>query len=168
MKKVKRLFILIIMLPFLIGCHSFSASQDKIFDDDSLIVKEGDSYTYKDRLGGFETNLEPDTSRIVEIHITLEYSKFYGKETFFTITVNEQETMSLNVISTTTGEGRLKFCWIHPDQSITIIFTNTFIQSLSQVLEVGKNRFALVGYDANGSLTMDVDTSAITGLITTL
>ena len=72
--KIRALGLTMLIIMFITGCSLASDYQNSIFDDDSKIIKEADSYVYGSRRGRVEGNQS-----------NLEFINFTGMETIYKI-----------------------------------------------------------------------------------
>lgn len=137
---MKKAIAMIFLLFGLFGCMSIPDSRIN-YDKDELIVLEGDSYTYEDRIGTVEAQ-----------RIDLEFRGFYGTETVFSYTVPEDMIVDMKIeLSQTVDKGRFKVVLIDPDNNITVLSNEELVSMNS-----GKYRIKLVGEHAFGVVDIDI------------
>ena len=135
---------LILALFFLSSCTTIGDLQKRAYEDDSIIAAVGDSYTYANRLGNV---------RISELSV--EFADFYGKETVWEITAHEETMLDLDVSAAIT-KGKLKLCHVSEANQVTTIFENTHTEVISVSVPQGVNRLILVGYGADGKVSVKI------------
>lgn len=128
-----------------VGCNSISAYQNSIFNDESKIVKQADSYTYVKRLG-----------QTIDKESNIKFNSFTGMDTIFNITVDESSDVIINFDSTV-DKGDFKVVLISPDDEITNILTGTNQGNETITLKKGKSRVKLIGKKASGEIKINID-----------
>lgn len=118
-----------------------SYNVNRIYDNESKISEDSDSYNYMTRRGESR-----DNQTKLEFVLT-------GMETLWDITVNEEASIEIEYNSVI-EKGKLKVVLISPSNNIT----NIFEQSQSGVkeikLEPGTSRIKIVGLDAVGNIQL--------------
>ncbi len=138
MKKIKYAVLLILCLCFL-GCNNEFAKED--YDNAEKIAASGDRYAK-----------EMSVFNHVNGEYTLTVSKFNGRETLWTRSYKEACEVTLEV-SLVLLEGQAKLVQIDADDNITTIVECTSESGMEEsvtvpvVMQKGKNRIKIVGYD---------------------
>ncbi|KNY26049.1 hypothetical protein [Pseudobacteroides cellulosolvens] len=143
MKKLV-LIIALTFVTFISGCSSASTEQKNTYGDNKLIQKEGDSYSFFDRIG------DQDDSKL-----NIKYSRFYGAETIWNINVEKQGELKFQ-LNSEVDKGKFKGVIISQKNEITTIFEGEKKGSHSIILPEGMYRFKIVGYDANGKVDVEL------------
>lgn len=127
------------------GCKSISRYQESIFNDEKKIVKEGDSHTYKTRLGSIKNN-ETD----------IKFTSFTGSETIYKFKADEENNITFN-FNSTINNGDFKVVLITPEDEIINIIYGQEEGSETILLKKGISRMKLVGNKANGEINIYID-----------
>jgi hypothetical protein len=134
-------FVIAIILAFLlVGCSGSSGYQKSIYNDDTKISRTGDSYCFKDRIGGAKDN-----------ELSLIISAFFGKQTIWKILTDQGGTLNLK-IKTDVFSGKFKVCLIDENKQVSVISEDTNNQSFSLAIPKGESFIAIVGNNANGKI----------------
>lgn len=142
MKSRLNIILLILLISLISGCSPLNSYQAGIYDDDAKIARQGDSYTFGNRLGSIkETSLE------------LEFSGFYGKQTVKEFQVETQHVVKLKITIKLTS-GKFKVCLIDADDKVTILAEGRSEGTYDVPLKEGRNAIAIVGKNANGEVSM--------------
>jgi len=144
-----RKYIILILLTVIFaavsGCGDIKEYQRSIYDDDSLIAKQADSYYYEKRVGN-NYNDKADIS----------FKTFIGKDTLITINADGEKQVSVKtVINVEAGE--FKLCLVEPDDNVVTLYETDIDETVTLNLKDGKNRFIIVGRDAKGSISIEID-----------
>lgn len=143
--------LLALLTVSLSGCSG--AGQDKlaIYDDDAKIAAEGDSYTFKNRVGSADE----------ETKIDLAYDGFSGSNSIWTVEFAEFGTLTLEYESIVSA-GDFKVVLVGPKEQVNTLFEGTQLSAKTADLEAGKYTVKLVGREANGTikLSLKVDGNA--------
>lgn len=138
MKKMK-LLLLILLCLFMTGCSNEFA--EKEYDSDKKIVKTEDRYAK-----------ENSVFNPIDGGYSLTVSKFDGRETLWTDTVEEEQDIEID-FSFTLSQGQAKIVHIDAEGNVTTVMecspeTSTEEFTTKTVsLKSGKNRLKIVGYD---------------------
>ncbi len=110
--------------------------------DTHWIAQEGDTYTFARREG----SVLPDSA-------TLRFSRFFGKETLWTVEVERQGYLHI-AYSIISGQGPFEVVLVQKatDQVIRVAKLGTAEKRF--YLEKGTYLVKILGYDASGSVTM--------------
>lgn len=144
MKKNKFLTttLILVFLIILGGCSNISSYQKEIYDDDSKISKQGDSYSFALRSGSTNGN-----------ETEIKFITFNGMETLFNIDSKEEGTINLDYNSEI-NSGLFKLVLINPDDEIINIFEGSQNGSTTVNIKNGKSRLKIVGNDAKGEIKL--------------
>lgn len=149
MRKHKKLVLSLVISSITvvgIGCGPMNEYQNSMFDDESKIVKESDSHTYKSRA---ENNINEDKS--------IKFSSFSGTETIYELDCNnENEEIVLN-LKTSIDKGDFKIVLISPEDKVTDIVIGTNELNETFKLEKGTSRIKLVGKQSGGKIDIRID-----------
>lgn len=138
MKKMK-LLLLILLCLFMTGCSNEFA--EKEYDSDKKIAKTEDRYAK-----------ENSVFNPIDGGYSLTVSKFDGRETLWTDTVEDEQDIEID-FSFTLSQGQAKIVHIDAEGNVTTVMecspetsTVEFITKTVS-LKSGKNRLKIVGYD---------------------
>lgn len=145
MKRRSFLIILFSCLFIFSGCSSVSREQKSMYNDNSLITKEGDTYNFTNRVG------EIDDSKI-----EIKYGKFYGSQTIWIIEVEKQGEIEFD-FNSKVNSGKFKGVLISPENEIINIFENDNEGSYKVQVSEGKYRFKIIGNDARGKVEVELE-----------
>lgn len=129
------------------GCSSATSYQKSVFDDESKIIKEGDSYSYGNRIGETKEN-----------KADIKFSSFSGMDTIYKITADEENDAIFD-FEAIVDKGDFKVVLITPDDEIIDIVNGTGEGNQTVQLKVGTSRIKLVGKNAKGMIKVNIDTS---------
>ncbi len=145
---MKNYIILIMVILFtmtITGCSSVLNYQRSIFNEESKIIKSGDSHSYKDRIGS-----------VREDEIDIKFSSFSGTDTIWKVLVEEDVDIVLDFKSVI-DKGEFKVVLITPNDEIVNIINGTEERRQTILLKKGTNRIKLVGKEAKGEIKMNID-----------
>lgn len=145
----KRMLVIIVILTAIIitGCSSAARYQDSIFDDEEKIISDGDSYTYKQRIG----NNSKDK-------LDIKYTSFSGMETIYKITTKEESEITFDFESEV-EKGDFKAVLIMPDDQVINIINGAQEGNETLQLKEGTSRLKLVGSKAKGHIKINIKPS---------
>lgn len=140
MKKPAEIFYLIMLISclFILSSCGISAYQKNLYNDNSKIIKQGDSYSFIKRVSN-TNNKKTD----------IKFGTFYGMETLWTVNTKNYGNLKINY-KTQISRGKFKILFISPDNEIKTICENTQNGSIVIKAEKGKSRIKIVGNDAKG------------------
>jgi hypothetical protein len=138
-------FLLCLLVITLGGCSSISNYQKSIYNDDTKIAKEADSYSYLKRVGNVKDN-----------KVTLTFEKFNGSDTIWTINTKEDGSINVN-FSADIEKGGFKAVIITADNKVSNIFENTINGSREIRVLKGKNRLKFIGDGASGEINITIN-----------
>lgn len=144
MKKAWFLVLISVCMIFLYGCSSASKDQKNMYDDDSLIQRDGDSFNFSKRSG--DTN---------NSKMEVEFAEFYGCETIWNIEVSKQGEIKFDFDSKV-NSGEFKGVLISEENEITTIFEGIKQGSHMIIVPNGKYRFKIVGNSTSGKVKVDL------------
>lgn len=145
-KKIIIATIIVLLLLTSVGC--VSDYQKSIYDNDDLIIKQGDTFSYRKRV---MSQLNDD--------ISMSFSAFYGKDTLYDIKVSEQSVLTIE-LELKVESGLLKLCLVLEDDTIIVIASNSYKDTLTYNIPSERNRLILVGNEAKGSINIKASTKA--------
>ena len=128
---------LIILATMLVGCNLAPSSKD-IYDKDDQIVLQGDSYTYKVRVGN-----------IFDHQADIEFKNFTGAETIFKI--NQGSILKVD-LSKEISSGRFKVVLIDDENEITELEDEMEIELTNLIY-----RIKIVGDNASGKFDLTLN-----------
>ncbi len=136
------LFSLFFSLVFyLTGC-SISEFQKSIYNDDSKIVKQADSYSFKSRIGS-TTNEKSD----------IKFATFYGMDTLWSVEAKEETIVNLEY-DLKIEKGDFKVILVSPDNKVSTLVYGTKAGQQDLKLQKGSSRIKIVGRDAKGQVKL--------------
>lgn len=146
MKKYK--FILFLLLSVtvlnLTGCKNITDYQKSVYNDNSKIVKEADSYNYLKRVGNAKGN-----------NASITFDRFYGMDTIWTIDADEDGAIKIDY-DADIKNGSFKTVIITPNNVVNLIFENSQSGSKEISVKKGKNRIKIIGSDARGEIDFTI------------
>jgi hypothetical protein len=125
-------------------CRSFG-HDPALFDDESFIAAEADSYSYVRR-----------TLEWTADGFSLGFSGFSGKDTIWLIDAEPGCTIPLELSLGEDIRGSFKICVVSPEGRVTTVADPGGSVSIELPLSAGRHRFTLVGYLASGSISVRV------------
>lgn len=150
--KLLIIMIMMFLLTFM-GCQQ-NDSKIKIYDDDALILETADTYTY---------SVRTESHANVANQFGLNFRGFTGKETIFTLTVNQTKTIDIDYFSEISS-GQFKVVVTTPEDKVYTILTGSDDNDKSVTLVQGSYKIKLVGKTAFGSVSLtlsNIDNVAI-------
>ena len=138
---------ILVMLAIMInaGCSSVVSHQDSIFDNDSKIIAQGDSHTYKSRLGN-----------ITDKETEIKFNSFSGSDTIYRI-ISDGESDAIFNFSSISDKGDFKVVLITADDEIINIVNGRGEGSESISIEDGTSRVKLIGKKAKGEIKLKIE-----------
>lgn len=130
------------LLALAAGCQAFSAEQGRVYDDNTRIARQGDTYSFLSRVGS-------STSTAMAI----TFASFTGKQTIWTLEAPDSATVELDVDAKITG-GRFKVCLIDPSRAVVSVFEGSRKEMVRLAVPKGRSEVALIGRDARGELAI--------------
>ena len=144
--KSKTIYLLTLITVLLIsGCSTINTYQNSLYDNNEKLAKDGDSYTFKDRIGSLEDSV-----------FSLSFTGFSGKQTVKEIEATTQGTVELEITIKTTS-GKFKICLINADKEVSIIVEGRIDEKFIITLKEGKNAIVIVGKNASGEVSIRFD-----------
>jgi hypothetical protein len=131
--------LLLSVVFYLTGC-SVSKFQKSVYNDDSKIVKQADSYNFRTRSG---TTANEKTE--------IKFGTFYGMDTLWTIETKEEANVIIEY-DIKLEKGNFKIVLIGPDNKISTIADSTKTGKQELKLQKGSSRIKIVGNDAKGEV----------------
>jgi len=145
LKKLVFISVIVLICLSISGCKEPTQYQQSIYNDNSLIVKEGDSF-FTSRYSSKGSNGD----------IKVTFSKLTGSKTLWDIDYTEEKEININY-STKKSNGEFKLVLINPDGKIYYLNEKTTEGKYSSKLAVGKNRIKVVGNSATGEIVLKID-----------
>jgi hypothetical protein len=146
MKKAALLvvFSLLVSLVLLLTGCSASEFQKSVYNDDSKLIKQADSYSYKSRVGS-------TTSEKSEI----KFGSFFGMDTLWSIEAKEEAVVTLEY-DIKIEKGDFKVVLIGPDNKVITIVDKGNSGKQELRLQKGNSRIKIVGKDAKGQVKINI------------
>lgn len=143
-RKLDLVGLCLLAVMILFGC---TAGQDKqkIFDDNTAIVQDGDSYTFVNRNGSTDSDAA----------IALTYTGFSGVQTIWTLEVSATSEVDYEYNSTV-DSGDFKVVFVTPEYKVVTLLSGTQQGVGTQELAPGKYAVKLVGRKTDGQLTLSL------------
>lgn len=139
------LWMLVILVVINItACNSVVKYQNSIFHDKSKIVREGDSYTYKSKIGNGRGD-----------EYDIKFTSFSGMETIYMIE-SDGENDVIVAFEAIVKDGEFKVVLITPDDEIINIVNGTDEGNKTIKIKEGVNRIKLVGKKAKGDISIKI------------
>ncbi|MDT3425735.1 dipeptidyl aminopeptidase/acylaminoacyl peptidase [Paenibacillus forsythiae] len=124
------------------GCGFINDGKDKMYESDTDIVQEGDSFSYISRTGS-------TTTRIAD----LEFKGFSGTETIWIVDADKQTDLRIDY-SLIVNKGEFKAVLVTPDGQVMKIAEGTGDGAGVKTLEKGRSRIKFVGARTAGKVEM--------------
>jgi len=142
-----RVFVILVLAAivalFLLN-YQTDNTQKKVYNDDSFISQESDSFSYTD----YDQSSEDKA-------LDLKFGTFYGSDTFYNINVSKEGTATVKY-DTAVEKGRFKIVLISPERKLTTLAEGSGQGSKEVKLVRGKYVIKLVGDNAAGRVRMSV------------
>lgn len=148
---MNRKYLIILSLSILIilaGCSGVSNKQKGIYTNNKQIAEEADTHTYSNRVGNKDS-----TENINQVN--LEFSKFYGTDTLWSIESSGKDELEINY-SLNISRGRFKAVLITPKEEVVDLFEGTDEGVKIVDVDEGKYRLKIVGQDAKGKIQIEI------------
>lgn len=78
--------LLFIVFIIVTGCNYINNTQNKIYNNDNTQLQQGDSYTFKDKLGEIEDE-----------KVNINFTDFTGLYSIWDVTTSLEQTLSLSI-----------------------------------------------------------------------
>ncbi|WP_068787053.1 hypothetical protein [Paenibacillus phocaensis] len=132
------------LLIVLNGCSLATERQKQLYDNESEIAKEGDTFTYVKRVG--VTNNASNS---------VSFSSFYGMETIWRIQTSTEGQVNFLHQQEIDG-GRFKLVAIGPDLQVTTLAEGTSEGKMELKVRPGTYRIKFVGSNAKGRVKTEI------------
>lgn len=132
------------LLAVLGGCSLATERQKQLYDNESELAQEGDTFTYVKRVSS--TNNESST---------FSFSSFYGMETIWTIHVSAKGQVTFLHRQEIDG-GRFKLVAIGPDDQVTTLAEGNSEGKMELKVRPGTYRIRFVGNNAKGRVQTEI------------
>jgi len=139
-KRNIRILLSLILVLVLAGCARIHAYQKSMYGDNSKIANQGDSYTFRDRIGSVKEN-----------NLSLTFNGFYGKQSIWRLDAVEDGSVDLD-IKITMKTGMFKLCLINNENKVSLIAEGLSINKLSVPIKKGRSYLVIVGNNADGEV----------------
>lgn len=144
-KKILLFICLLIILDIIIS-FGFNIWQKNIYNNNYKLVQQGDSYTYKNKIGPQNSSNEID----------LKYSGFSGDDTIWILNAHKDGEITLNYNSTV-NSGDFKLVLINSQKEIENILEGTEQGDKTIKLTKGECRLKIVGRNAEGEVKLSIN-----------
>jgi hypothetical protein len=131
----------VILLVTLTGCR-VSDYQSSIYNDNSKIIKQADSYNFKNRIGSTSN----DKSE-------MKFGTFYGVDSIWSIDAKADDIVNIEY-DLKIERGNFKVVLISPDNKVTTIAEGNKSGKEELKLQDGKSRVKVVGNNAKGAIKL--------------
>lgn len=125
------------------------SKQKAMYDNNSYIAQQGDTYTYMTSIGHSE---QKDT-------LDMTYQRFYGSETIWTLNASKPGEIRIKYDSKV-KEGRFKAVLISPSKNVLTIVNANKVGNYKYTLQEGEYRIKIIGDNAYGNIRMKLSTGA--------
>jgi hypothetical protein len=142
-RKVVISLLLISLMLYLTGC-SVSDYQKSIYDDDSKIASQADSYNFRSRSG----NTSNEKTEV-------KFGAFYGADTLWTINANKDSVLTVEY-DVKLEKGDFKVVLIDPDNKIIAIVSGQKAGEQEVKVKSGNSRIKIVGKNAKGQVKINI------------
>ncbi|WP_178023947.1 hypothetical protein [uncultured Paenibacillus sp.] len=136
------------LLGILSGCSLATERQKQLYDDESELAQEGDTFTYVKRVG--VTNNESSS---------VSFSSFYGMETIWIIHVSAKGQVTFLNKQEIDG-GRFKLVAIGPGRQVTTLAEGNSEGKMEMKVGPGTYRIKFVGNNAKGKVKTEIEADA--------
>lgn len=140
------LFICLLILLDIIISFGFHIGQKNIYNNNDKIVEQGDSYTYRNRVGTHNSSDKID----------LNYSGFSGDDTIWILNLHKDDEITFNYDSTV-NSGDFKVVLINSQKQIENILEGTEQGNKTIKLTKGECRVKIVGRNAEGQVKLSIN-----------
>lgn len=144
MKRNIRILLSILLALVLTGCSRIHDYQNSLYGDDAKIASQGDSYTFRERLGSVKGNT-----------LDLTFSGFYGKQSIWKIDAVEDGSIDLD-IKITMKSGKFKLCLVDSKNNVSVITEGAGIKKLPVAILKGRSYLVVVGNNTSGVVNASV------------
>lgn len=134
----------VLVMLFFAGCSNIDSYQNSIYNDNMKISKQGDSFSFKDRIGTIEDN-----------SLSLTFNAFYGKQTIWQLDSKEHSSIDLDIKVKVTN-GKFKICLINNNKEVTVIAEGSKDEIISINVPTGNNYIAILGRNAAGEVNATI------------
>ena len=145
---MKRLFSILIVLAALVsfsGCSMDNGAKRSIYNDDSKIVEQGDSFSFFAHSASFDNNT-----------IKVSFNKFAGKKQLIGIHGKDKGEITIHY-SCKVKSGKLKVVLVTDQKEIRKVFEQDASGSVNIEVPAGKNRIIMLGDNAKASLEISFE-----------
>ena len=137
-------FAALMIFTVLSGCTAATAYQKSIYNDDSKIVKQADSFNFKTRIGN-TTDKES----------SVKFGTFYGMETIWFVESEGNGTITFQY-SSKVDKRKFKCVLITPKDKVIDVFEQSGEGEKSLDIPEGKNRIKIIGNNASGEIKLEI------------
>lgn len=128
------------------GCSKVNTYQKEIYNDNSKISSQADSYSFVKRIGSTKNN-----------EASISFGTFNGVETIWGIDSEAAGNVSLDYNGEITN-GKFKVVLVTPDNEVIKVFESSDNKSLTIDLNKGQSKIKIVGNDAKGKVQLFIKT----------
>jgi len=140
-----------VLLPLILGFLSLILSgcvigldKEDIYDDNDKINNEGDSYSFHHQY-----------MSIGKSHLDLEYSKFYGAATVWSLYSEKDSVIDIEFDSVV-ETGRFKLVIVDEDNNVIDVLENSIKGNQQIKTSVGKYLIKIVGDNSKGEIKINI------------
>lgn len=134
---------LLSILLIIIGCTLTDPYKKGVYNDNSKIAREADSYSFANRLG-----------RTLGNRLDIGFSDFYGKQTIWEIVAAEDIVLEMDIKAEISG--RFKICLVSPSKEVSVISEGSLSEKISFIVPKGTSSVTIVGNDASGQVQITI------------
>lgn len=120
--------------------------QKSIYDDNSKIIAESDSYSYLDRI-------DESTDEKLKLKFILT-----GMESVYKIEAKEEEVININY-DANISSGKFKVVLVTPEDKVITLLEGSGSDSKEVKINKGENRIKIVGSNTKGSVEISLKTT---------
>lgn len=144
MKNCVRLLFCISFILIIAGCSQMNSYQSSLYNDNSKIASQGDSYTFRDRIGSTRSD-----------NLSLTFSGFYGKQTIWRMDAIEIGSINLDVRTILKG-GKFKICLVNTNKEVSVIAEGQNSKNVSISIPTGRSALVIIGNNADGEVNISL------------
>lgn len=137
-----------VLLTVLGGCNPATERQKRLYDDESELAQEGDTFTYVKRAS---TTNNGST--------TISFSSFYGMETIWLIHASAEGKVTF-LHRQELDDGRFKLVAIGPERQVTTLAEGNSEGKMELTVRPGTYRIKFVGNNAKGRVRTEIQADA--------
>lgn len=136
--------LILLIIVFLGGCDAMNNAQSKIYKDEKAQLKQGDSYTFGNKLG-----------EIQDGKTNISFTGFTGLYSLWDVTSSVEQTVTLKITGSI-QKGDFKIIAVTPDHKIIKIWEDEGDSDISLQVHPGTTVIKWVGKRASGKLNLEL------------